>query len=151
MKLRVAGVQMRVTRDVETNREAICRAIDFGVEQQADVVLTPEGSLSGYTRHFDQAAVSRALNVVSARAAAAGIGLALGTCFVEPDGGRADNQLRFYDRNGTYLGCHSKILAGWLVTADAEGPQRLPGDSEDQRAPRVHVNRPLRTFTLQGW
>jgi predicted amidohydrolase len=134
---------MRVTRDVETNRDAICRAIDFGVEAQADVVLTPEGSLSGYTRSFDQAAVAGALEVVTGRAAAAGVGLALGTCLVV-EGGHVDNQIRFYDGDGTFLGCHSKILAGWLVKG---GRAQESGDERDRQ---VAAPPRLRTFTLRG-
>ena len=64
--------------------------------------------------------------------------------FLEPGDDRADNQLRFYDRDGTYLGCHSKILAGWRVVRGA------PEQSEDQIRRRARPPRPLRTFELQG-
>jgi len=46
--LRVAGAQLPVRNDVQKNLEAINRAIEFAAREKADVLLTPEGSLSGY-------------------------------------------------------------------------------------------------------
>jgi len=108
-RLRIAGAQLPVTREVGANVAAIERGIAFAVAEKADVLLTPEGSLSGYTHGFDPPEVAAALEHVTAKAREAGLALALGTCFVEPDG-RCCNQIRFYERDGTYLGFHSKIL-----------------------------------------
>jgi predicted amidohydrolase len=49
------------------------------------------------------------------------VGLALGTCFVDDDG-RCYNQIRFYDRDGAFLGFHSKILrcASWSQSGEGE-------------------------------
>ncbi|MCS7311111.1 MAG: hypothetical protein NZ741_12920, partial [Armatimonadetes bacterium] len=80
MLLRVAGAQIAVTTDIESNLAAIRRAIAYAAERRADVLLTPEGSLSGYTSHFDQQTVEQALQTVVSEAASAGIALALGTC-----------------------------------------------------------------------
>jgi len=55
-------------------------------------------------------AVKSALSAVTAEARKAGLGLALGTCFVEPGDRRCYNQIRFYSPDGRYLGFHSKIL-----------------------------------------
>ncbi len=60
-ELRVATAQIAVTRDIDKNVETIGRAIDRAVAEKADVLLTPEGSLSGYTPKFDQLHVERAL------------------------------------------------------------------------------------------
>jgi predicted amidohydrolase len=109
MEVRVAGAQIPVARDVSANLDALQRAIVFAEREHADVLLTPEGSLSGYTPHFDPGAVEQGLETVTAWARQAGIGLALGTCFLEPDG-VCYNQLRFYDKGGTYLGFHAKTL-----------------------------------------
>src|SRR5688572_22155624 len=106
---RVAGAQIHVTTDIAANVAAITRAIEFAQREKADVLVTPEGSLSGYTPEFDAKATQRALETVLARAKAAGIALVLGTCFEEKDGRRYNAQ-RFYTSTGDYLGFHAKIL-----------------------------------------
>lgn len=109
MKLRVSGAQIQVTHDISQNTEAVFRAIDFAEAESADILLTPEGSLSGYTHVFDQQSADEALAAVTEKARNAGVGLALGTCFVEDDG-LCYNQVRLYDKDGNYPGFHSKIL-----------------------------------------
>ena len=99
MKLRIAGAQLPVTKDVAANLEAIHRAIDYAAGVRADLLLTPEGSLSGYTPEFEQAQVRAGLRTVTELARQAGLALALGTCYVEDDG-KTYNQLRFYARDG---------------------------------------------------
>ena len=106
---RVAGYQMPVGRNIGHNAQKICTAIDQAADSGAEILLTPEGSLSDYTHEFDAAAVAGALEDVTAQARAKGIGLALGTCFLEQDG-LCYNQLRFYRPDGKYLGFHSKTL-----------------------------------------
>ena len=137
MEIRVTGAQIPVTLDVGRNLDALRRAIEFAEREHADVLLTPEGSLSGYTPHFDVEMVRQGLDTVTNWACEAGIGLALGTCFVEPDG-VCYNQLRFYDKSGAYLGFHGKVLR--CGTWD--------------RPPRGEINdygmAPLRAFELDG-
>lgn len=115
---------------------AIVRSIEFAAGERADVLLTPEGSLSGYSPHFDRDAVLRALDTVTGAARDAGVALALGTCFVKADDGRCYNQVRFYDKDGAHLGFHSKTLTCGTLTDP----------------PRGEVNdfavAPLRTFDL---
>ncbi|HME51868.1 MAG TPA: carbon-nitrogen hydrolase family protein [Candidatus Lokiarchaeia archaeon] len=130
MKLRVAGAQIAVIADIELNAEAIGNAIDFAIEAGADILLTPEGSLSGYMIDFDQARLETSMAELVDKAARANLGLALGTCFKEQDGG-VYNQIRFYDKEGQFLGFHSKIL-------------KTPDEAER------YVNLPLRTFTFQS-
>lgn len=109
MKIRVAGIKIAVTKDIEQNTQKICTAIEKAADEKSDILLTPEGSLSGYTHEFDQSAVGTALNRVTSLARMKGVGLALGTCFTKEDGNRY-NQIRFYRPDGEYLGFHSKIL-----------------------------------------
>lgn len=135
--MRIAAAQLPVTADIAANLAAILRAVRYAAEQRADVLLTPEGSLSGYKPRFDRAAVEPALASVTRAAADAGVGLALGTCFVEPDG-RCYNQIRFYERDGTYLGFHSKTLCCGSL---ADPPR---GEIEP------YAVAPLRTFELCG-
>lgn len=137
MKLRVAGAQLAVTRDVAANAAALERAIDQAACAGADILLTPEGSLSGYTPDVDSAVVERALAKITAQAAKAGVGLALGTCFVEADGA-CYNQIRFYTAEGRYLGFHSKQLRCGTLE---EPPQ---GEINDYAAAL------LRTFDVGG-
>lgn len=137
-ELRVAGAQLPVTTDINANRDAIFRAIDFAAGENADILLTPEGSLSGYTPHFDEARVEAALEQVVRKAAEARLGLALGTCFVEPGDGRCYNQLRFYAPEGAYLGFHSKTLTCGTMTKPSQG------EIND------YAVQPLRTFAMKG-
>ena len=60
-QLRVAVAQIPVVADIGANIETIARAIDRAVAKKAEVMLTPEGSLSGYTHKFDQARVEAML------------------------------------------------------------------------------------------
>jgi predicted amidohydrolase len=110
MQLRVAGAQLPVTMDVASNLEAIHRAMEFAARERAQILLTPEGSLSGYTSDFDPAEVQDGLARITARARAGGLALALGTCFQEPGDGRCYNQIRFYAPDGAFLGFHAKTL-----------------------------------------
>ncbi len=109
MNIRIAAAQIPVTEDIDANIAFIERAIDFAARERAEILLTPEGSLSGYTHLFDQTRVEAGLRQVTTRARLAQVGLALGTCFVEADG-KCYNQVRFYRPDGKYLGFHSKTL-----------------------------------------
>ena len=136
--LRIAGAQIPVTENIQANLAAIRRGLAYAKAEGADLLLTPEGSLSGYTPSFDAAAVTQALAEITAEARAAGIGLALGTCFVEPEDGQCYNELRFYAPQGQFLGFHTKTLRCGTMTEPTEG------EINDYRV------RPLRTFSFQG-
>ena len=136
-QLRVAGFQMSVTRDVAKHVDAICAAIERASAANADILLTPEGSLSGYSPVFDIAKVETGLAQVTQMACEKRLALALGTCYRESDG-LIYNQIRFYDRDGVYQGFHSKILRCGTMT---EQPK---GEIND------YATTPLRTFTVNG-
>ncbi len=138
MKIRVSGAQLPVTGDIESNLAAINRAIDIASDEESDILLTPEGSLSGYTHEFDAQAVEDALQRVTAKARETKVGLALGTCFVEPVDGKCYNQIRFYEPDGRYLGFHSKTLTCGSLTDPSKGEIN-----------HYSVN-PLRTFNYKG-
>jgi predicted amidohydrolase len=135
--MRVAGYQMPVAEDIDVNAAAIEGAIIRSADEGADVLVTPEGSLSGYTADFDAVAAAEALASVTRVARAHGVGLMLGTCFVETDGA-CYNQVRAYDRDGSYLGFHAKILRCGSLT----DPPR--GEIE------AYATKPLSTFELDG-
>lgn len=137
MNLRVAGAQIAASSDVIQNCMAIERAVDFAAGEKADILLTPEGSLSGYHSHFSQVEVAKATKEIVSMAAANRVGLALGTCYYEDDG-LCYNQLRFYGQDGSFLGAHCKTL--------------LCGRPEDLTAGEIndYAVAPLRTFVFQG-
>jgi predicted amidohydrolase len=136
-RLRIAGVKMAVSDDINANVEAIKKAIDYATEEKADILLTPEGSLSGYTANFDKEAAKKALEGIVSYASHAKMGLALGTCFYEDDN-KCYNEIRFYDAEGNLLGFHSKILRC--------------GDMEDCTKGEINdfYTTPLRTFEFKG-
>jgi predicted amidohydrolase len=109
MRLRVSAAQVPVTDDVDANVVEVLCALRSAADAGADILLTPEGALSGYTPRFDRDTVRAALDTVTGRAAELGVGLALGTCFEEADG-VCYNQVRFYAASGDYLGFHAKTL-----------------------------------------
>ncbi|MGC9347084.1 MAG: carbon-nitrogen hydrolase family protein [Anaerolineae bacterium] len=137
MRLRVVGAQIPVTEDIGRNAEAIRRALRYAGERGADFLLTPEGALSGYRPDFDLGEVREALDTVTAEAREAGVGLALGTCFVEDDG-ECYNELRFYRSDGVFLGFHAKHLRCGTLESSPEGEINDYGV------------RPLRLFDLGG-
>ncbi|MBN1247776.1 MAG: carbon-nitrogen hydrolase family protein [Anaerolineae bacterium] len=120
MPLHIAGAQLPVTQEVSRNVASLLRAIQYAADVGADILLTPEGALSGYTPDFDRDLVRVALEAVTQRGRDAGVGLALGTCFEEDDG-RCYNQIRFYDQAGRYLGFHSKQLRCGTLEAQPQG------------------------------
>jgi predicted amidohydrolase len=136
--MRVALAQIPVTNDIKANVAAIERGIAFAAESKADILLTPEGSLSGYTHEFDPAAAAQALDTVCRRARECRVGLALGICFVESGDGLCYNQLRFYTPMGQYLGFHSKTLLCGTIGSSPQGECNH------------YATRPLRTFDWPG-
>ena len=59
--LRVATAQIPVTESILENSATIHRALDVAIKEDADILLTPEGSLSGYTSKFNQEEVDLSL------------------------------------------------------------------------------------------
>ena len=129
---------MPVTGSVAANLQHILAAIQWASAQNADILLTPEGSLSGYTHEFDSQEVESALARVTTAAAHANLGLALGTCFLETNDEKTYNQLRFYTADGSYLGFHSKTLPTGSLGAEPVGEINH------------YAIRPLRTFSYRN-
>jgi predicted amidohydrolase len=136
-ELCIAGIQMNVTGDISRQVETITAAIDRASAAGADILLTPEGSLSGYSPVFDVEAVETGLTQIVKAASEKRVALALGTCYREEDG-LVYNQIRFFDRDGVYQGFHSKILRCGTMTDKPEGEINDYGTT------------PLRTFEVKG-
>ncbi len=109
MKIKIAGKKIAVRENISANKKNVILAIEQAAKVNAEILLTPEGCLSGYTPKFNQKEVDDALSEILFIAKKNNLGLALGTCFYE-DNGKCYNQLRFYLPTGEYLGFHSKVL-----------------------------------------
>lgn len=136
MQLNVSIFQMPVSADINSNVRLLRDAVRKAAADRADILLTPEGALSGYTHLFDRQLAGEALKEITALAKEVSLGLALGTCLEED--GKVYNQLRFYLPNGEYLGCHTKTL----LCGTTSGP--LQGEI-------THFSRlPLKVFDFNG-
>jgi len=94
--------------DINANLQNIKDSVKQAADENSDILLTPEGALSGYTHKFDSALLNEALTELVAFAAEHRTGLALGTC-MEEDKLRY-NEVRIYTSAGEYLGYHTKTL-----------------------------------------
>ena len=108
----LTGLQINVTHDVNKNKEQIITGIYKAAKEGAEFLVTPEGSLSGYTSNFNQSEVSSALEEIIIIAKEMKVGLMLGTCYKELKQGRefCFNQVRVYTPESNFLGAYSKIL-----------------------------------------
>lgn len=134
--LTISGLQMVVSSDVSANEKRILDGIKKAAEAGADFLVTPEGSLSGYTPDFDRLQVAGAVERVAAAAKEHKVGLLLGTCYKELTDGneRCYNQVRVYSPKGEYLGYHAKILRTSKLDSPGSGEMTSYAES------------PLRTF-----
>jgi predicted amidohydrolase len=121
--IKIAGLQMNVTGEIEKNKITILNNILQAANEGARFLITPEGSLSGYQAEFDQEELSRSLREVQTTAREHKIGLFLGTCFKEMIDNReiTYNQIRIYAPDGKLLGVYSKILLCSPVTSPGTG------------------------------
>ena len=62
--MKICLAQIPVSTDVAVNAGKINAAITHAHEHDADILLTPEGSLSGYMNEFDDGEVSDALESI---------------------------------------------------------------------------------------
>jgi len=139
-KLRIAGLQMNVTKSIEQNKVTIIDGILKAAEGGAKYLVTPEGSLSGYHSKFSQSELEIALAEVRKIAKEKRIGLFLGTCYFQEVNGKeyCYNQVRVYTPTGELLGVHSKILLC--------SPTNFPGTGEITE----YVQGNLNTFLIDG-
>jgi len=61
LSLVLSGLQMTVTNNIKNNQEQIIKGIQKAALEGASFLITPEGSLSGYTSNFNQSELSAAL------------------------------------------------------------------------------------------
>jgi len=145
--LRLSALQMLVTSDVAENERNLLAGLARAAGDEADFLLTPEGSLSGYHSDFDGEVVAAAVERVAAAAKAAGVGLALGTCYKERAG---------------WPGCHPERLAarrGELcegsTPAEPTGERRFPSSDDplppgNSATPTEVCYNQVRVYTPEG-
>ena len=61
----LSGLLMNVTNSIRENKEQILAGIRKAFHEGADFLVTPEGSLSGYTSNFNQSEVASALEEIN--------------------------------------------------------------------------------------
>mgnify|MGYP001574293484 CR=1 FL=1 len=121
MDIRLAGAQLPASDNLDKNVEDIKDAILWASQNNVNYLLTPEGSLSGYFPGFEVYDGRTIQDLVTAKdeivkyASHRGVGLCLGTMWCEPDkdfveGHRKENQIRFYSKDGTFLGSTNKTF-----------------------------------------
>jgi predicted amidohydrolase len=138
--LRIAGLQMDVSSAIQENEQTIIRHLNDLTDRKIDFLITPEGSLSGYTSQFDREALNKSLKKITEVAKDLNIGLILGTCYKEIVNGKeyCYNQARIYLPDGTFLGAYSKILTC--------SPLDNPGTGEMME----YVQGSVKTFSYNG-
>ena len=138
--IELAGLQMTVSADIKGNRQQILEGIRKAAQEGAIFLVTPEGSLSGYTSNFNQEELDIALEQIRTEAAKMKVGLMLGTCYKEISKGKefCYNQVRAYAPEGHFLGAYSKILR--CSSFD------LPGSGEMTE----YIEGNLKTFVWNG-
>jgi predicted amidohydrolase len=136
----LTGLQMDVSNNINKNLEQIIEGIRQAAGENADFLVTPEGSLSGYTSDFNQPELADALKKVTGTAKEMHVGLMLGTCYKESIKGKeyCFNQVRIYSPDGNFEGTYSKILR----CSNLE----LPGTGEMND----YVEGELKVFNLKG-
>ena len=136
----LSGLQMNITNNINKNKEQILDGIRKAAIEGASFLVTPEGSLSGYTSNFDQGELGIALQEVVTVAGKMKVGLMLGTCYKELIKGQefCYDQVRVYMPEGQFTGAYSKILR-------CSNPDR-PGTGEMVD----YVEGELKTFEWKG-
>ena len=123
--MRIAGAQIPVTPDIQRNVSTIKTAIDWAADNNVDYLVTPEAALSGYAIDLDTQIdeLSTALTEIEQYAASKKVGLCLGTLWVETYNAQASppinlkkNQIRYYTKNGQFIGASCKSVMTHLDT-----------------------------------
>jgi predicted amidohydrolase len=136
-KIRFGGAQIPCSVSIDLNRQTIKKSIDWAAENQVEYLVTPEGSLSGYNTNFDKnlSKLIDALKEIEEYAANKNVGLCLGTLWQENFAVNdkqtipvKKNQIRYYTKNGRFLGATNKTVMAPTDTSIGITPdERLTG------------------------
>lgn len=130
--LRVVAASIPIG-DVAGNVSRIASVLRWSADRDIDLVLTPEGGLSGYLEHGDQSDIDAGLAELRGEVRRCNVGLAVGICGEDPEVRAATNRLVLIDRCGVEVGAHRKMLLcrpgpGVDRPPPPEGELYLPGE-----------------------
>jgi predicted amidohydrolase len=134
-EIRVAGIQMLVSSELEANLPKILAQIAIAADDGSEIVLFPEMSLSGYHGKYDFDAVQKAVDEIRATLQKVSVAAIVSTGWRQD--GEAFIQQRAYDNAGELLGTHEKMLPTGIDGKTGDRAFCVPG-------------RELRTFTWHG-
>lgn len=106
--IRVAGIQMEVSRHTRENLPRILTHLCWAASQGARFCLFPEAALSGYHGEFSQDEVDAALIEIAAVCLQERITAIISTGMRQH--GHTQIQSRVYNAHGEFLGCHAKMV-----------------------------------------
>jgi len=106
--VKVAGIQCSVHRDLKENLPAILEQISWAGSQHARFVLFPEMALTGYHGDFAQSEIKDAQVLIAEAAREHSVCVLVGTGAKE--GPSTYIQVRIVDREGSWVGQHSKMV-----------------------------------------
>ena len=108
-KLRIGFTQIQCSADHKQNLQQLIKCVDWAYENQVDLIVTPETSLSGYYPEFHSQGLVDSLQLLENHARDKSIAVCLGTLWKESDGS-VRNQIRSYNKLGQLVSTHNKIL-----------------------------------------
>ena len=108
MSIRIAGAQIPVGTNIESNKKEILKSLAWAKENNVDQLVTPECALSGYLNHWQDnlEEIKSSLTEIEEFVKECGVGLHLGCNFKEPEilGDVNRNEIRHYGKDGNLLG-----------------------------------------------
>lgn len=113
--IRIGGAQIPVTDDMKENIKHIKQAIDWASKNNVDILLTPEGSLSGYMNTFDELMHSdlpQLIKEITSHSTSKNICLALGTEYIKDIsyGKVKCSQIQYYNDTAILVDSYDKQM-----------------------------------------
>lgn len=128
--MRIVGASIPVTANVRENVRWIYRAAVRAASLSADLLLTPECSVSGYESIWDADLVTAGLDRVATMSVETGVTIGVGA-FVPAGDGRSANEVRLYTGGRIASSYRKRVLVGSGASEIAEPDERsllAPGD-----------------------
>ena len=105
-----AAGQINCTNNIHTNIDNIKKLIDYGFAINADFCITPEYAVTGHVDDMNNWVDPKpAINEIVHYAKDKNIGLFLGTVYESEESNKIYNQVRVYDKDGSFLHAVNKI------------------------------------------
>jgi len=105
-----AAGQINCTNNIETNIVNIKKLIDYGFATNADFCITPEYAVTGHVDDINNWVDPKpAINEIVQYAKERNIGLFLGTVYESEESDKIYNQVRVYDKDGSFLHAANKV------------------------------------------